>query len=72
MIGYELLTGELPFGRGSFVDVALRQVERAPELVRNDVPETLKQAITASLSPDPLERPASAGALASTLRQVPF
>ena len=50
---------------------ALRQVERAPELVRNDVPETLKQAITASLSPDPRERPASAGALASTLRQLP-
>jgi len=71
VIGYELLTGELPFGRGSFVDVALRQVERAPALVRNDVPETLKQAITASLSPDPRERPASAGALASTLRQVP-
>jgi predicted Ser/Thr protein kinase len=71
VIGYELLTGELPFGRGSFVDVALRQVERAPELVRNDVPETLKQAITASLSPDPSDRPASAGALASALRQMP-
>ena len=71
MIGYELLTGELPFGRGWFVDVALRQVERAPALVRNDVPETLKQVITASLSPDPRERPAPAGTLASTLRQVP-
>jgi predicted Ser/Thr protein kinase/GAF domain-containing protein len=71
VIGYELLTGELPFGRGSFVDVALRQVERAPELVRNDVPETLKRTITASLSPDPRERPATAGALASALRQMP-
>jgi hypothetical protein len=53
------------------VDVALRQVERAPELVRNDVPEALKRTIAASVSPDPHERPATAGALASALRQVP-
>jgi predicted Ser/Thr protein kinase len=71
VMGYELLTGEVPFGRGSFVDVALRQVERAPELVRNDVPEMLKQTITASMSPDPADRPATAGALASALRRMP-
>ena len=56
----------------AFVDVALLQVERAPELVRNDVPEALNQLIAASLSADPRERPASGGALASAVRQVPF
>jgi len=40
-----------------FVDVALRQVERAPEQVRNDVPETLKQAIVAAAAgPAPASR----------------
>ena len=29
VIGYELLTGELPFGRGSFVDIAMRQQQRS-------------------------------------------
>jgi hypothetical protein len=66
----ELLTGELPFGRGSWASRSGRSHAHL-ELVRHDVPETLKQAIRASLSPDPRERPASAGALASTLRQLP-
>jgi eukaryotic-like serine/threonine-protein kinase len=71
VIGYELLTGDLPYGRGSFVDVALRQVEPAPTMARNDVPETLRGVIAAALSPNPGSRPASARELADALRDGP-
>ena len=41
VIGYELLTGELPFGRGSFVDIGLRQ-QQGVELSGPDLPEPLR------------------------------
>ncbi len=69
MIGYELLTGELPFGRGSFVDVAMRQQQRV-ELSGPDLPEPLRQTVLAALSTDPAGRPATARAFADALRGV--
>jgi len=67
VIGYELLTGELPFGRGSFVDIAMRQ-RQGVELSRPDLPEPLRQTVLAALSPDPAGRPATARAFADALR----
>ncbi len=69
VIGYELLTGELPFGRGSFVDIAMRQQQRV-ELSGPDLPEALRQTVLAALSTDPAGRPATARAFADALRGV--
>ena len=58
VIGYELLTGELPFGRGSFVDIAMRQQQRV-ELSGPIFREPLRQTVLAALSTDPAGRPAT-------------
>ena len=52
VIGYELVTGELPFGRGSFVEIAMRQQKGAPAL-EEGLPDGLAAAIAAALSKDP-------------------
>ncbi len=70
VIGYELLTGNLPFGRGSFVEVAMRQPKGAPALERPDLPSGLAAAIAAALSTDPAARPASAAAFAARVGSV--
>jgi eukaryotic-like serine/threonine-protein kinase len=70
VIGYELLTGGLPYGRGSFLDIAMRQLQSPPALERPDVPEALRAAVTDALSPDPSGRPPSARALADRVRGV--
>jgi serine/threonine-protein kinase len=69
VIGYELLTGELPFGRGSFVDIAMRQ-QQPVELSAPDLPEPLRRTVLAALSTDPAGRPATARAFADALRGV--
>lgn len=66
-IGYELLTGAPPFGRGSLVDIAARQRAGVPPLERADVPEPLSAAIAQALSLDPAQRPATAAAFAAAL-----
>ena len=64
VIGFELVTGELPFGRGSFVEIAMRQQKGAPAL-EEGLPDGLAAAIVAALSRDPAARPASAAAFAA-------
>jgi serine/threonine-protein kinase len=65
VIGYELVTGKLPFGRGAFLDVAMRQQNGAPSLEGQGLPSGLVTAIGAALSVDPAARPASAAAFAA-------
>jgi GAF domain-containing protein/predicted Ser/Thr protein kinase len=69
VIGFELLTGELPFGRGSFVDIAMRQ-QQGVEMSVPDLPEPLRQTVLAALSANPAGRPATARAFADALRGV--
>jgi GAF domain-containing protein/predicted Ser/Thr protein kinase len=64
VIGYELVTGMLPFGRGSFLEIAMRQQRGAPTLAGQDLPDGLATAIADALSTDPAARPASASAFA--------
>jgi GAF domain-containing protein/predicted Ser/Thr protein kinase len=64
VIGYELLTGALPFGRGSFIDVAMRQRQGPAPLTLTGVPDQLRSAILDALALDPDQRPASAAAFA--------
>jgi eukaryotic-like serine/threonine-protein kinase len=65
VIGYELVTGALPFGRGSFLEVAMRQQKGAPTLDGQDLPGGLAATIVAALSTNPAARPASAAAFAA-------
>ena len=70
VIGYELVTGTLPYGRGSFLEIAMRQQKGVPALERPDLPNGLKAAITSALSADPAGRPASAAAFAARVGSV--
>jgi predicted Ser/Thr protein kinase len=67
-IGYELLTGAPPFGRGSLVEIAARQQAGAPALDRTGVPPALADAIGRALRADPDRRPATAAEFAAALR----
>ena len=66
VIAYEMLIGELPFGRGSLADVVLAQARGIPpppaEL--DGLPPALARAVRAALEPDPDRRPPSPQAFA--------
>jgi hypothetical protein len=64
-----MLTGRLPYGTGSFVDVALRQSSPAP-IDTTAMPEGVSAVLTRALSYERQERPASAAAFAAELRQA--
>ena len=66
VIGYELLTGQVPFGRSSIVDIAMRQ-QREVQLPP-DLPDALRLTILGALSLDPAGRPASARAFGNGVR----
>jgi serine/threonine protein kinase len=65
VIAYEMLTGELPFGRGSLADVVLAH-SRGAAPIRSG-PPALARAVHAALEAEPDRRPASAQALAHLL-----
>lgn len=65
VIAYEMLTGELPFGRGSHAEVVLAHARGAPPLPGAALP--LARAVRAALEPQPDRRPASPQALAHLL-----
>jgi predicted Ser/Thr protein kinase len=60
VIAYELLSGDLPFGRGSLADVVLAHARGVPPLA--GVPPALERAVRAALEAEPDRRPASAQA----------
>jgi len=70
VIGYELVTGTLPFGRGTFFDIAMRQQKGTPTLDGQGLPTGLARAIAEALSVDPAARPASAAAFAARVGGV--
>lgn len=70
VIAYEMLTGELPFGRASLWDIGARQASgmkplRSPHGV---LPPHVELAVARALSLDAAERPTSALAFADVLR----
>jgi serine/threonine protein kinase len=64
VIAYEMLIGELPFGRGSAAEVALAQERGIPAGHLDSLPPALARAVTAALAIDADRRPVSAQALA--------
>jgi hypothetical protein len=57
VIAYEMLSGDLPFGRGSLADVVLAQSRGIPPLGGGDISPAMDRAIRAALDPDPDKRP---------------
>ena len=69
VMAFEMLTGRLPFGAGSFVDVAVRQTEDPP-LDDVDMPHRLTGVLRRALSFDPARRPHTATALATEVQRA--
>jgi hypothetical protein len=64
VIAYEMLSGELPFGRGSLADVVLAQARGVPPMASGTVVGSIERAIRAALEPDADRRPSSPQAFA--------
>jgi serine/threonine-protein kinase len=69
VIAYEMLAGELPFGRGSLWDIGARQADGVRPLrsPHGALPPQVEAAIARALSVEPARRPASAAELATAL-----
>ena len=72
VIAYEMLSGDLPFSRGSLTDVVLAQARgRAPLTGRNPaLPPDLDRAIGHALQLNPEDRPASPQAFAAEVARA--
>jgi serine/threonine-protein kinase len=72
VIAYEMLTGELPFGRGSLADVVLAQARGVRPLTMIDprIASGLDRAVMRALQMSPAARPVSAHEFAAALLQA--
>jgi len=70
VMGYEMLTGRLPFGTGSFVDVAVRQAEVATALDTTGLAPAVAAVLRRAMAYTPDERPETASEMAAELRQT--
>jgi tRNA A-37 threonylcarbamoyl transferase component Bud32 len=68
VIAYEMLTGDLPFGRGPIAEIVLRQARGVPAV--GGVPLALARAVQSAIQSDPSMRPVSPGAFASLLQSA--
>jgi len=67
VVGHEMLTGRRPFDAETPVATALSQVNDPPPPLPDDVPESLRDLISACLAKEPDDRPASAAMIAEEL-----
>lgn len=66
VVAFEMLTGELPFGRGSLTEIVLAHA-RGIAPTRYALPASLEHAVMAALKADPDRRPPTARAFAQLL-----
>lgn len=64
VIAFEMLSGYLPYGRGSRAEIALAQARGIPPLRAADVSPAIERAVRAALDPDPDRRPGTPQAFA--------
>ena len=64
VIAYEMVSGELPFGRGTLTEVVLAHARGVPPMPKGIAAPGLERAIRTALETDPDRRPASAQAFA--------
>jgi hypothetical protein len=62
-----MLSGDLPFGRGTLADVVLAQTRGVPPMPAAVGSPATERAIRSALDPDPDRRPASPQAFAHLL-----
>ncbi|HET7218332.1 MAG TPA: protein kinase, partial [Vicinamibacterales bacterium] len=67
VVAYEMLSGDLPFGRGTLADVVLAQARGVPPMPPGLIPPAAERAIRTALDPDPDRRPSSPQEFATTL-----
>lgn len=69
VIAYEMLTGDLPFGRSSLWDIGLRQAEgmKPMQTPHEPVPPHVEHAVSRALKVEPAQRPANAAEFANLL-----
>jgi eukaryotic-like serine/threonine-protein kinase len=67
VIAYEMLSGELPFGRGTLADVVLAQSRGVPPMPPGTIPPSAERAIRTALDADPDRRPSSPQEFATKL-----
>jgi hypothetical protein len=75
VMAFEMITGDLPFGRGSLAEIALRQARGTPPLRSDAARNTaltpaLEQAVQTALSMNPAARPSSPSAFASIVQSA--
>ena len=68
-VAFEMMTGELPFGRGTLADIVLAQAHGIVHVPQHPLPPDLDSVIRAALNRDPDKRPPSAHAFAQLLAQ---
>ncbi len=69
---YEMLSGKLPFEKGSVVEVAIKQISDAPPPlaeIATDVPEALIQITEHAMAKDPEQRYPTAAAMLEDIRK---
>jgi serine/threonine-protein kinase len=64
VVAYEMMSGELPFGRGPLTEILLAQARGVPPMPRGSAAPDVERAIRTALEMDPDRRPASAQAFA--------
>jgi tRNA A-37 threonylcarbamoyl transferase component Bud32 len=67
VVAYEMLTGELPFGRGSLGEVILAHARGAPSMKAMNISPATERAIRVALDMNPDRRPPSPQAFAHLL-----
>ena len=72
VIAYEMLSGDLPFSRGSLTEVILAQARGAQPLTERDpaIPAAVDRAVRRALDMTPEGRPATPHAFASEVVQA--
>jgi serine/threonine-protein kinase len=70
VIAYEMLSGELPFGRGSLTDVILAQARGVQPMPAAIVPPAIDRAVRTALETAPERRPPSAQAFGLLLERA--
>jgi hypothetical protein len=70
VMAYEMLTGKLPYGGGSFFDIGMKQVAGETKVDTEDLPAGLTAIIRSAIAYQRDARPESPGAFAEALRDA--
>ena len=70
VIAFEMMTGALPFGRGSLADLVLAHARALQQMPDTGLQGDLDAVIRAAISPDPDKRPPSAHAFGQLLEST--